>query len=91
MLPLTAMPKLPVVAGALELLLLAELLLVAALLEELDEVLVADWLTELLLAALEPVAGSLLLEEESEPPQAVSTAVDSATIGRMICRYESIE
>jgi len=73
---------------------LLELLEAAVLEEELlllwvapvEELLLDDWLTELLLAAPDaPLAGPL--DEESElPPHAVSAADDSATIGRIICR-----
>ena len=89
------MPKvLPVVTGE-ELL---ELLLEAAVLEEellpwlvfwvgpVDELVLDDWLTELLLAAPEEPLAGLLDEEVEPPPHAVSTAVESATIGRIICR-----
>jgi hypothetical protein len=87
LLPLTAMPNVLPVVPPDELLELAleELVLEELLEEELDELL-------LLLAeggALD-VAPELLLDDESDPPHAVSTADESASIGRIICRYEGI-
>ena len=54
---------------------------------------IALLLDELLLDTLEPplpASPELLLPEESEPPQALSAAADSAMTGRMICRYENM-
>lgn len=86
LLPLMAMPKVLPVVPPDELLELAleELVLEELLEEELDELLLLAEGGEL------AVAPALLLDDESDPPHAVSTADESATIGRIICRYEGI-